>query len=216
MIRCGPEPATPSCEAGGASAAEQRASAARGDLELTRRALLRDALAIEELVDRLACAPGVSSLRALNRRFGSPLDASALADLAQDVLGEVWRRLDRYQGIARLETWVFRFADLGLRGAVRRHHRQRRRAGSVLDLDGVPDAASAAHALDDAEEQEQLIEGLLGQLSEQDRELLRTRFLEETSIQELGSRMGLRENAVRNRIHRAIRRLREIWKEMRR
>ena len=214
VLWCGAGPTTPRREAAGASVPEERAAAARGDLDLARRALLRDACAIEELVDRLACVPRF--LRALNRRLGSPLDATGLADLAQDVLGEVWRRLDRYQGIARLETWVFRFADLGLRGAVRRQHRERRRAGLTLDLDGVPDASSALHAQDEAEEQEQLIEGLLGQLSEQDRELLRTRFLEETSIQELGSRMGLRENAVRNRIHRAIRRLREIWKEMRR
>jgi RNA polymerase sigma-70 factor (ECF subfamily) len=169
---------------------------------------------IHELVARLACVPRF--LRALNRRMGSPFDSSELADLAQDILCDVWRKLGEYRGIARLETWVFPFVDLGLRGAVRRRARQRRRVCNSLDLEVVADPENTRRAADDAEEREQLVSTFLGRLGEQDRELLQTRYLEDTSVEDLCDRLGLKANAVRNRIHRAILRLREFSKEKQR
>lgn len=169
---------------------------------------------IHELVARLACVPRF--LRALNRRMGSPFDSSELADLAQDILCEVWRKLGEYRGLARLETWVFPFVDLGLRGAVRRRARQRRRVSNSLELEVVADPENSRRAAEDAEERQQLVSTILRRLSGPDRELLQTRYLEDTSVEDLSDRLGLTANAVRNRIHRAILRLREFSKEKQR
>ncbi|MGE0144588.1 MAG: RNA polymerase sigma factor [Planctomycetota bacterium] len=159
-----------------------------------------------ELVRRLACVPRF--VRALNRRAGRPLDDGDLEDLAQDVVGEVWRRLGDYAGLARLETWVFRFADLAFRSARRRV----RRRPVAVEVDESSNQKRVWIPVDEAPgaslERLDTLHSLLDALEPETRELLEMRFLEELSLAQIAARSGLPQNAVRGRIFRALTRLR--------
>jgi RNA polymerase sigma-70 factor (ECF subfamily) len=190
----------------GSPAAESAADSAVADLSLVQLALAGEPQQIRELVLRLSCVPRF--VRALNRRVGRPLDDGDLEDLAQDVVGEVWRRLGDYAGLARLETWIFRFADLAFRNARRR---VRKRAVAV-DVDEPGNETRIWLPVDEAPgaslERLDTLHTLLDALEPQTRELLEMRFLEELSLAQIEARSGLPQNAVRGRIFRALTRLR--------
>lgn len=91
------------------------------DAALVRRVVAGDEQAIEEFTVRLACVPRI--LRALNSRRGSPLGEHDLADLSQDTMLVLIRKLDGVRMFTRLEGWVFRVCQLELQNAVRRKRR---------------------------------------------------------------------------------------------
>lgn len=190
---------------------EAPADSPAGDRALVQRALAGEPRAVDELVFRLACVPRFT--RALNRRVGAPLDEGDLEDLAQDVLAEVWRRLADFAGRARLETWIFRFADLALRNALRRVRRRAR----PMAIDGMEGEGQPWLGVDEGPaasfDREDALRAVLEHLDPETRDLLEMRFLEELSLNEIAVRFELPPNAVRGRLYRAIARLRVVCED---
>src|SRR5262245_47547866 len=77
------------------------------DLSLVRGVHRGDPDASRRFIDRMRCIPKILSV--LNARSGRPLDGHDLRDLTQDTLMAVWKKLDRFEGRASLETWAYRF-----------------------------------------------------------------------------------------------------------
>src|SRR4029453_8579320 len=77
------------------------------DLELVRRGLAGDPVAVDGLVGRFQCIPRILGL--FNQRVGSPLDPGELDELVQDVMALFWSRIGDYSGRASLETWAYGF-----------------------------------------------------------------------------------------------------------
>lgn len=119
------------------SDAESEAARQR-DRSLVGRVLAGDKAALEQLIVRLQCVPRI--VRALNERRGRPLGEHEIADLNQDILILVWRKLKTFEGRATLETWTYRFCALEAMNRFRRF-RKRRRLESA-GLDGVADRMS--------------------------------------------------------------------------
>ncbi len=93
------------------------------DLELARRAAAGHREAVQRLVTRL---PRVAAMvRAQHRRMGSPLCEDELADVIQNALMAIWRKLGSYEGRAALETWMCSFGGQELRKATHRRYRER-------------------------------------------------------------------------------------------
>jgi len=173
------------------------------DAELIRAVLSSDPHACEQFVTRMRCVPKV--LAALNIRRGRPLDDESLADLAQDTVLVVWRKLSEFRDPGPLEAWVYGIAYLEFRNACRGRARSRRRESPI---------SAAQHSIsaqdpesDDTEWND--IELALSRLDPEDSSIIRLRHAQGLSFDAIGERLGIPMNTAKTRYHRSLKVLRD-------
>jgi len=195
--------------------------------ELLRLAEHGDGEAVGRLLERhresLRRAIHLRLDRAIQRR----VDAS---DIVQEVLLEASRRLPEYlkNPAMPFHLWLRQIARDRLIDAHRRHQVAERRAidrekpielASYLDRSSIELAADLRdHELTPAaaairQELERRFHAVLGQLNDEDREILIMRYFEQLSNQEVAQALGLSEAAAGMRHLRALRRLRALLGE---
>ncbi len=185
------------------------AAAARGDAQARGRLLDRHRPQLKRMV----------AVR-FDRRLAARLDPS---DLVQETLAEADRRLDAYLRDRPLPfyPWLRQIAWNRLIDARRFHVRAGRRtvrreeggglpAGSAQALAERLVAGSAPSAGLRRAEQRAAVRAALERLAAADREVLVLRYLEQLSAGEAGAVLGVSEGAVRVRVLRALRRLRDL------
>ncbi len=137
----------------------------------------------------------------------------ASREAAEDVTSEVFmkalRSFARYDpSRASARTWLLRIA----RNAVTDHLRALRRRGSLhVSLDRVPDLVADIPSQEERVLRQERIERLLNgsrTLKSSDQEILSLRYGSGLSNREIAETMGISNNAVAVRLHRALRRLR--------
>jgi RNA polymerase sigma-70 factor (ECF subfamily) len=124
-------------------------------------------------------------------------DRAAAEDLAQEVFVKLWRALPRYDGRARLSTWIYAIT----RNAAVSALRARRRSVSLADpvvLAEVEGIAAAPAATEDAELRRQI-----DALPEKQRQAVTLYYLDERPVDEVAEMMGLPANTVKTHLHRA-------------
>ena len=133
------------------------------------------------------------------------------ADTADDITADVFLRVleggsayDPERGEAR--AWIFSIARNALRDHFRRL-RVRRQVNVSALRDIAADAPSAEERLLRQEEVGRLLQ-TVQRLRPADRDLLALRYGSELTVPQIGEVLGLRENAVRTRLCRAVSRLR--------
>jgi RNA polymerase sigma factor (sigma-70 family) len=136
----------------------------------------------------------------------------ATRDVAEDVTSEVFmkalRSVHRYDpDIASPKTWLLRIA----RNAVTDHLRALRRRGSLhVSLDRVPDLVADVPSQEERMVRQERIQRLLNgtrTLSKADQEILSLRYGSGLDNGEIAEHLGISNNAVAVRLHRALRRL---------
>ena len=135
--------------------------------------------------------------------------------VAEDLVQEVFLRLIKYRGSFRsgapFEPWLYTLA----RNAAIDHHR--RRGAAPLEDDGLEERPSPAPGVDREAESRQAV-GLLRQafrgLSTEQREVLVLARFEERPYADIAERLGCTVGAVKVRVHRAVRRLGEIYGDL--
>jgi len=175
----------------------------RRDAELVSAALRGDIPARERFVARMRCVPRI--LAALNSRQGRPLDDEMLADLAQDTVIVVWRKLSDYRDPGPLEAWVYGIAYLEFRNACRRQTRSRLRnvpLSPSINAVSQQESESESPPWDD-------IELALSHLDPEDSSVIRMRHGEDLSFDAIGARLGVPMNTAKTRYHRGLKKLRE-------
>jgi RNA polymerase sigma-70 factor, ECF subfamily len=184
------------------------ASAAAGDASARGRLLDRHRQRLRRMV----------AVR-LDRRLSARLDPS---DLVQDTLAEANRRLDEYLRDRPLPfyPWLRQIAWNRMIDARRYHLRPGRTVGreepaglpaeSALQLAERLMTGDAPSAGLRRKEQQALVRAALDRLPERDREVLALRYLEQLSTAEAAAVLGTSDGAVRVRVLRALRRLREL------
>jgi RNA polymerase sigma-70 factor (ECF subfamily) len=159
-----------------------------------------------------------------DRRLTARLDPS---DLVQETLAEAARRLDDYLRDRPLPfyPWLRQIAWNRMIDARRYHLRAGRRSIGREEPAGLPDESALELAerllageapstgLRRAEQQAQ-VRRALERLPERDREVLVLRYLEQLSTAEAAAVLDISEGAVRVRMLRALRRLRDILKTL--
>ena len=168
------------------------------DQELVRSVLAGDSRAIDVLVERLSCIPRVLTL--LNQRVGSTLGPEDLGDLTQDTLAVLWPRLENYTGEASLETWFYGFCFNSFMNAVRK----KRPMQSVDSLLEKP--AALPTRLSGLLEYEH-VHRSLKQLDERQTRVIRLKYFDELTFEEIGVRLGISPNTVKTHYYRGMRRL---------
>ena len=143
-------------------------------------------------------------------------------DVVQDAFVSSWRNHAQFQGQSKPSTWLYRVT---FNAALMRLRTKRRKGADSLDALAAEVADSAMHAassLDDTrstvpDPETQAARGLvrealddaLAGLKEIDRQIVRLRFCDGLSTEEVAGVTGLSASAVKTRLHRARAVLRE-------
>lgn len=139
-------------------------------------------------------------LRALNGRLGSPLDEHDLADLVQDTVIVILRKLGQYVDGWDLEGWVFQICRFELMNAVRR---KRRHPVSNLEVNQVAERKPGA---DPVSSDADVVAGL-ALLETDEAAVLRLKYFEDLSFPEVAVRLGIPLGTVKTRHYRGISKL---------
>jgi RNA polymerase sigma-70 factor, ECF subfamily len=177
---------------------------ASSEHELIRKARAGDQDAFMELVVRHA-----DRVYAALRRFG--LDADEADEVAQEVFLRAWRGLSRFEERSQFSTWLYRIAfneaqrRLGRRPPPRAE-RGPDREDITLTLAEPPQFGPEAQTLD--REFEDALEQALDRLPAEWRAAVVLRDIEGLSTHDAAEIVGVREAALKSRLHRGRMRLR--------
>jgi RNA polymerase sigma-70 factor (ECF subfamily) len=162
---------------------------------------------LSPLIDRIAGGER-AALAALYRALERPVyrfilsrlnDPHEAADILQDVFIDIWRAAARFEGRAKVQTWVFGIAHRKTIDAMRRR-------GRVDLTDTIPeeadDGSDMATCLVAAEEAEH-VRHCLGTLSDDHRSVVALTFYEDMSAPQISEVVGAPEGTVRSRLHHA-------------
>jgi RNA polymerase sigma-70 factor (ECF subfamily) len=139
------------------------------------------------------------------RRVEEPEDA---ADVVAETFLVAWRRLDEVPVDAGARPWLFGVARLVIANRQRAERRRTRLAARLTETMRTELAARPAAAGQAAE-----VLRAMGDLSDDDRELLLLVSWEELSPGEAAKALGVSALAARSRLHRARRRLRALLEQ---
>lgn len=141
--------------------------------------------------------------RYLFSRTGNEADAQ---DLTAQVFLEVLEGLHRYHDRGNFAAWLFTIA--------RRRAIDHYRGRSSLPLDDTPDPRGDNDPLSHVIEHEALdrLTGLIAQLDDNQRDLLRLRFAAGLTFGQIGIMLGRSEAAVKMAVHRLLDQLRAKWR----
>ena len=180
--------------------------ASPSERELIMRARSGDENAFAQLVSAHA-----SSVYGALRRFG--LDAGEAEEVAQEVFLRAWRGLARFEGRAKLSTWLYRIA---FNEAQRQLNRRRppvvepgpEDEDPIVAIPDAPQLGPEAQALD--QEFEATLERALGELPAEWRAAVVLRDIESLSNEEAATVVGVRQAAFKSRLHRGRMQLRAL------
>lgn len=134
-------------------------------------------------------------------------DRGVAEEVTQNVFVAMARKAPRLAGYSTLAGWLHRTAILEARARIRSELRRKRREVVAADL-----ALAEEAGRDPLEAMEPLLdEGLLS-LREGDRMALISRFFESKSLRDVGTALGVDEDAARKRVARALERLAEFFR----
>ena len=129
-------------------------------------------------------------------------DAHLAQDVAQTVFSDLARKAPALARRATLTGWLYTSARFAAAKIARAEHRRRDREEEFMrepnDTAPETDWAQLGPVLDD----------VMHQLRETDREAILLRYFENRPFAEIGARCGLNENAARMRVERALEKLR--------
>jgi RNA polymerase sigma-70 factor (ECF subfamily) len=172
--------------------------------ELIDRCLSGDETAWKELVEATYRDVYTLCLRIL----ADPDDA---AEATQDAFLKAWRGLKSFRGDSMFSTWLYRVATNAALSKLRSRKRRREHETGVDDevLGRVPSGAStesAAGAKIDAE----VLERALAGLPEHYRSAIVLKDIYGLSIEEVATELKCSETAIKVRLHRGRKKLKEI------
>lgn len=170
----------------------------RDDASLVRAVAEGDTAALRELYDRHAALLHARLMRRCN-------DSEVVLDVVQDTFVAVWKDARSWRGDGAVAAWLWGIA----------FRRMASRLRSRKDVLLMPDWESAAgQAVPAAEELALLgveygdLAGALGRLSPEFRSVVQAVVLDGLTTREASRMLGVRQNTVKTRLHRAKAQLR--------
>ena len=137
-------------------------------------------------------------------------DPDIAQDMAQDVLLKVYSQLSKFKGTSRFSTWLYAITYNYCVEYYRKNNRF-----MTVDIQEGPEMAEA----DDSHEQELLgarsnqLKKALEQIPTEDRMILVKKYQGGISIRELMDQLGISESAVKMRLSRARKRIKQLIEE---
>jgi RNA polymerase sigma-70 factor (ECF subfamily) len=182
------------------------------DFELIKRARDGDDSAFNQVVQTYR----KRILGTIARLIGRPEDVE---DVGQEVFLRLYFSLDQLRTPEMFEPWLYRLTVNAAYDYLRRQRRRSESRMSDLSEQQVMLADAAAGSKREDEEQRrkrirELVDSLLGSISEQDRILLTMKEIEGLSLKELEKVYGVNENALKVRLFRARQRVVKVFEAL--
>lgn len=182
------------------------------DRRLVARLIARDPQAWRDFVakyERLIVSRATAACREAQIEPRPELIEECSAELTSTLFHNDLAALRGFEGRAKFSTWLsvlIRRCTLGVIKRRRRDSDRMQQPDSRFDMAAVPDARAeeADHSKSD------LLRTCLALLPQRDREILRLQFERQLSYAAIGEILGITENAVGPRLHRAQKRLRKL------
>lgn len=177
----------------------------------------------DELLVRRLRAGEISAGEALARRYHQPLlrylQRMAGSDhVAEELLQATWlsvlehlSKFDASSTPGGFKAWLFRIATNKANDVWRARHRERS-AKEVLRLVAEDEAPQASHRAEGAEQHDRLL-WAVGQLPENQRQVLMLRYYSEMKFVEIAEVLGCPLNTALGRMHKAMLRLKQLMEE---
>lgn len=171
----------------------------------------------QELVELYLTTRSERFFSELYRRYSSKVYAKSLSmlmdesqanDAVQDVFEKVLRRIGGFRKDSKFSTWLFSITNNHCIDVLRKKQRQRGKTEAIPEKD-IPEVIEDADWLE--EQSPKAIKYILQELSELDRAALVFKYMEEMSVKEIASAMGLQESATKMRLKRARTRAKKIY-----
>jgi RNA polymerase sigma-70 factor (ECF subfamily) len=148
--------------------------------------------------------------RLAHRMTGSSQDAE---DVVQETFLKAYKQLGRFESRANFSTWLHRIAVNCSIDLIRaRPHRETGHDGADLDQLGAGDRVHAGHASPErlmlSTEVQDRVTSALSSLSAMERAAFALRHFEGQSIDEISRALGLKVNATKHSIFRAVKKMR--------
>ena len=137
-------------------------------------------------------------------------DRHLAEDVCQEVFAAFGRKAETLVGYGVINGWLFRATRFAASDVVRSEQRRRKREEEAGQMDAIERRASEELKWEDAGE---LLDEVIGELGDGDREAVCLRFFEGLRYADLGERLGLQENTARMRVNRALERMQVLLKQ---
>lgn len=133
---------------------------------------------------------------------------AAADDVTQEAFLAAWRALPEFRGTCRFSTWLYRLTTNAAIDCLRREKRHR----DTDDLDGVdlPDGGDTPQETAERSETRNAVRAALYRLTDEHREVLLLRYMQELDYGEIARALRISEGTVKSRINRAKARLKEL------
>jgi RNA polymerase sigma-70 factor (ECF subfamily) len=173
--------------------------------EIVARARAGEEGAFQALVE----AHGRDVFRLAYRLTGNQHDAE---EVVQETFLKVFRNIEGFEARARFDTWLYRVTANAATDLVRKRQRHDARRAPLPTGEGAALPLRSAAADPEREARGRLIgveiAAALAALTPAERAAFTLRHVQGLSIDEIGETLGLRANAVKNAIFRAVRKMR--------
>jgi RNA polymerase sigma factor (sigma-70 family) len=168
------------------------------DIQLIERILNGDTSGYAVMVDRYKDLAFTIAFRILGRRE----DAE---EVVQDAFVKAFRNLASFRQKARFSTWLYRII---YNTAISRH-RQKKPGWQSIEEITIPDIGAEFMA-DEEADRHKILENAMQQLPEEDRILLTLYYVDESSVDDVHSILGISKANVKIKLFRARKRLQEL------
>jgi RNA polymerase sigma-70 factor, ECF subfamily len=165
-----------------------------------------DSEAFRALVERHSRAV----YRLAHRMTGTPQDAE---DVVQETFLKAYKQLSRFESRANFGTWLHRIAVNCSIDLIRaRPHRESAHDGADLEQFGADESLDAGRASPErlmlSTEVQDCVNSAMSSLSQMERAAFVLRHFEGRSIEEISDALGLKTNATKHSIFRAVKKMR--------
>ena len=176
------------------------------DVVLIERILAGDENAFASLIRKYEKQVHAQALRQID-------DFQIAEDIVQETFLQVYQRLDTLEDPKLFPKWLYVIVN-HLCIAWHRKNRLQTQPLEETDISEIETEAysryvASEHAKTTAEAQRDLVQKLLAKLKENDREVITLHYFEEMTSSEIGTFLGVSENTVKSRLHRARQRLKQ-------
>lgn len=140
-------------------------------------------------------------------------DFQIAEDIVQETFLQVYQKLETLEDPTHFARWLHQIANRRCIALLRKNRIQTEPLEetdiSEIETEAYSQYVAAEHAKMTADAQRDLVEKLLAKLKERDREVITLHYFEEMSSPEIGELLGIPENTIKSRLHRARQQLKK-------
>ncbi len=140
-------------------------------------------------------------------------DFQIAEDIVQETFLQVYQKLDTLEDPMQFTKWLHQIANRRCIAWLRKNRVQTEPLEetdiSEIETEAYSQYVATEHAKTTADAQRDLVEKLLAKLKARDREVITLHYFEEMSSPEIGEFLGVSENTIKSRLHRARQQLKK-------